>query len=135
MLGPYSPSRPPRPRLPLLCPHGGARAVTGSDLGARRPGRATVHSGATRDNAALLRDANRSFRSGDLSSALVLARRAAREGAGGKAHLIMGKIFYAQNQLVEAQAEFEKARQADPGAFEAVRYLDLVRKDLERAGR
>jgi hypothetical protein len=101
----------------------------------RHVGRPSDRPSATRDNAALLRDAERSFKSGDLSSALVLARRAAREGAGGEAHLIMGKIFSAQDRLAEAEAEFERARKANPGDGEAVRYLDLVRQDLSRSAR
>ena len=48
-------------------------------LTTRRPGRDPERPSAARDNAALLRDADRSFKSGDLSSALVLARRAACE--------------------------------------------------------
>jgi serine/threonine-protein kinase len=99
----------------------------------RRVGRSTEHAIPARDNAALLRDADRSFRSGDLSTALDLARRAVRENGGGEAHLIMGKIFYSRNQLPEAEAEFERAQQARQP--DASRYLDLVRQDLARAGR
>jgi hypothetical protein len=103
-------------------------------LTTRRPGRPEPPA-TTRNSVALLRDANRSFRSGDLSGALILARRAAHEGAGGEAHLIMGKILYAQNQLEAALDEFEKAKQATPGSPEAVRYVDMVRQDLGRGGR
>jgi hypothetical protein len=46
---------------------------------------------------------------------------------------MMGKIFYARNQLAEAEGEFERARQAaEP---EAARYLEMVRDDRGRAPR
>jgi tetratricopeptide (TPR) repeat protein len=101
----------------------------------RRPGRSTEGSGPPRNNAALLRDANRSFTSGDLARAMELARRAVREGAGSEGHVIMGKIFYARNQLAEAEAEFQRALGASPQDAEASRYLGLVREDLGRSGR
>lgn len=97
---------------------------------ARRPGRSTADPVAERDNTALLRDAERKFKSGDLVNALDLARRALREGAGGEGHIVMGKILYARNQLSEAEAEFENAVRASPSDAEASRYLDLVRQDL-----
>jgi hypothetical protein len=121
---------PAVPAVPVAPPQ-----VADQTLTARRAGRDPERPSATRDSAALLRDADRSFRSGDLSSALVLARRAAREGAGGEAHLIMGRIFYAQDRLAEAEAEFDRARKANPRDPEAVRYLELVRRDLSRAAR
>jgi hypothetical protein len=128
------PSATPPP-APIRDPLVAEAPAADHTLVTRHVGRPSDRPSATRDNAALLRDAERSFKSGDLSSALVLARRAAREGAGGEAHLIMGKIFYAQDRLAEAEAEFERARKANPGDGEAVRYLDLVRQDLSRPAR
>lgn len=132
-----TPASPLSPTIPepaaLLRPEQVAETPpTDHTFQTRRSGRSTDHPVPARDNAALLREANRSFRSGDLSNALGLARRAAREGAGGEAHIIMGKIFYAQNQLPEAEAEFQKALRASPAHPEARRYLDLVRQDIQR---
>jgi hypothetical protein len=98
----------------------------------RRVGRSSDHPISTRNSAVLLRDADRSFKNGDLSTALSLARQAARDGAGGDANLLMGRIFYARNQLAEAEAEFERAQRA--GQPEASRYLDLVREDRRKVG-
>ena len=70
--------------------------------------------------------------SGDLTNALELARRAVRGGAGTEAHVLMGKIFYAREQLTEAEDEFARALRARPGDPEATRYLTLVRQDLAR---
>jgi tRNA A-37 threonylcarbamoyl transferase component Bud32/tetratricopeptide (TPR) repeat protein len=83
-----------------------------------------------RDTGALLRESDRRFKSGDLPAALDLARDAAREGAGVDAQLMMGKVFYAQNKLAEAEAAFERATRLNPRSAEAQRYLDLVRRDL-----
>lgn len=120
------PSRPPVSRVAEV-------SAPDHNFGTRRTGRSTDHPGPTRNSAALLRDADRSFKSGDLTGAMALARQAAHEGAGGGAHLMMGKIFYARNQLAEAEAEFERARQASQP--EAARYLDMVREDRGRAPR
>jgi len=126
---------PPPPQSPLaqLSPSLAAAPQPDHNSRTRRAGRVTDHPVPTRNSAALLRDADRSFKSGDLSTALALARQAARDGAGGDANLLMGRIFYARNQLEEAEAEFRRAKQANQP--EATRYLELVREDLRRVAR
>jgi serine/threonine protein kinase len=127
---PASTSTPP-PRSAELVPTVAAAPEPDHTSRTRRAGRSTDHPVPTRNSAALLRDADRSFKSGDFSAALTLARQAVRDGAGGEANLLMGRIFYARNQLAEAEAEFVRAQQADQP--EAGRYLDLVREDRRRA--
>jgi serine/threonine protein kinase len=125
---------PPRPP-PVAIPAVAEPSTANHNFSTRRPGRSTEGSGSPRNSAALLRDANRSFTSGDLARAMELARRAVREGAGSEGHVIMGKIFYARNQLSEAEAEFQRALGASPQDAEASRYLGLVREDLARSVR
>jgi len=124
-----------QPQPPALAPPVAAVSPVDQTLGTRRPGRSTEGSGPPRNNAALLRDANRSFASGDLTRAMELARRAVRDGAGSGGHIILGKIYYARNQLAEAEAEFQRALGASPQDPEAARYLGLVREDLGRSRR
>jgi hypothetical protein len=126
---------PPQPRPPAPAPALAAAPPVDQTLETRRPVRSTEGSGPSRNNAALLRDANRSFASGDLTRAMELARRAVRDGAGSGGHVILGKIFYARNQLAEAEAEFKRALGASPQDPEAARYLALVRGDLGRSER
>jgi serine/threonine-protein kinase len=126
---------PSQPQPPAPVPAVAEAPTVNHNFNTRRPGRSTEGSGPPRNNAALLRDANRSFTSGDLARAMELARRAVREGAGSEGHVIMGKIFYARNQLAEAEAEFQRALGASPQDAEASRYLGLVREDLGRSGR
>ena len=111
-----------------------AAAAVEQAVRSRRP-KNTGGADLARNGAALLRDANRSFASGDLAQAMELARQAVREGAAGGGHLVMGKIFYAKNQLAAAEAEFQKAHGAAPDDPETGRYLELVRADLGKEPR
>jgi serine/threonine-protein kinase len=82
------------------------------------------------DAAALLRDAVRHYKSGDLERAYSLARDAAAGGGGGGAHLVMGKVLFLRDKFLEAEAEFAEAVRLDPSDAEAKRYLQVARTKI-----
>jgi serine/threonine-protein kinase len=78
----------------------------------------------------LIRQSESKLRSGDLDGALSSARQATRNGGGERAHLMLGRVLFAQGRLDLAEREFADVVRRRPRDAEAARYLANVRKEL-----
>jgi serine/threonine protein kinase len=112
------------PSAPLLPP--APRASS------RKPPRESSPSSGTAAQPAadeLLAAARESFEMESFSEALRLARAAAKQGAGAKAHILIGTCLSIAKDHQGARAAFEQALRLSPGNAEAKRLLDeLLRK-------
>jgi cytochrome c-type biogenesis protein CcmH/NrfG len=75
------------------------------------------------------------LREGDLKAAFSLAREGVQNGGGPPAHVVLGKILFAQGRLTLAEQEFAGAVRSHPENPEAARYLANVRQELAKGDR
>jgi tRNA A-37 threonylcarbamoyl transferase component Bud32 len=76
----------------------------------------------------LLAEAQDDFDRGDLALSLSLTRRAAREGAGAPAYVLIGTIMMNEHRDDEAEAAFTQATLCTPQDPRAARLLAMVRE-------
>jgi serine/threonine-protein kinase len=76
----------------------------------------------------LLAEAQDDFDRGDLALSLALARRAARDGAGAPAYVLIGTIMMNEHRDDEAESAFTQATLCTPKDPRAARLLAMVRE-------
>lgn len=84
----------------------------------------------TADAEAQLRAAVERFEREDLQLALSLARRAARNGAGAPAYILIGRVLTIQGDIVGAESAFAEAVRLAPGDDRARTLLERARARL-----
>jgi eukaryotic-like serine/threonine-protein kinase len=80
------------------------------------------------DRQKLLAEAQVDFDRGDLALSLALARRAARDGAGAPAYVLIGTIMMNEHRDDEAESAFTQATLCTPKDPRAARLLAMVRE-------
>jgi eukaryotic-like serine/threonine-protein kinase len=78
----------------------------------------------------LLASAKESFERSDLSKALALARRAAEQGAGAPAFVLIGSCLSIKKDFAGAQKALKQALLISPGDAEAKRMLERLRNGV-----
>jgi hypothetical protein len=77
--------------------------------------------------AALLDDAEESFRENRIEEAVKSARAAVRAGGGTRARLVEGRILFGAERLEESEAAFAAILQLTPDNEEAAMWLEKLR--------
>jgi serine/threonine protein kinase len=78
----------------------------------------------------ILASAKESFEQSDIAKALLLARRAAEQGAGASAYVLMGSCLSIQKDFAGAQDALRQALRISPKNAEAKRLLERLRNGV-----